>query len=252
MAATLASLPTAHITSLVGQVTSSAFAKLQNNLVELNKLLNGFTAGLALLNFPILAGMAVTAPELIPILLGSQWFAVIFPLQIMCATGFIRTVSPLLTQALTFAGKANVTAQYTSLCAVVIPVTVLIGVFWQGINGVAILLFFAYFILTVILLLLCKKHIEMNIRDYLSELFRPLFASVFMVINVLIIKLLLMDNVNTISLLIIEIGVGILTYAFWLIYVQKKALYQVQKMLKNLGVSDHKLSSWPFNRLNEK
>ena len=252
MAATLASLPTAHITSLVGQVTSSAFAKLQNNLVELNKLLNGFTAGLALLNFPILAGMAVTASELIPTLLGSQWFAVIFPLQIMCATGFIRTVSPLLTQALTFAGKANVTAQYTSLCAVVIPVTVLIGVFWRGIDGVAILLFFAYFLLTAILLLLCKKHIKMNILNYLNELIRPLFASVFMVINVFVIKFLLMVHVNTISLLIIEIGVGILTYAFWLIYVQKKALHQVQKMLKNLGVSDHKLSSWPFNRLNER
>ena len=70
MASTLAGLPTAHVTSLVGQVTSSAFAKLQSDLKELNKLLNGFTAGLALINFPLLAGMAVTAPELVPILLG--------------------------------------------------------------------------------------------------------------------------------------------------------------------------------------
>jgi hypothetical protein len=73
-----------------------------------------------------------------------------------------------------------------------------------------------------------------------------------MIINVLIIKLLLMDHINTMSLLIIEISVGMLTYCFWLIYVQKQALYQVQKMLKNLGVSDDKLSNWPFNRLSEK
>jgi O-antigen/teichoic acid export membrane protein len=247
MASTLAGLPTSHVTSLVGQVTSSAFSKLQNNLVELNKLLNGFTSGLGLINFPILAGMAATAPELVPILLGPQWVAIVLPMQIMCLTGLIRTVSPLLTQALTFSGKANVTAQYTTLCAFVIPSAVLIGVLWRGIEGVAIVSLLAYSILTSILLLLCKKHIKMDIKTYLFQLITPLLASLVMVCVVLLSKVLLVSHVNIFTLFIIEVIFGVLTYFLWLIYVQKSGLYQLKTVLKDIGISEQKLSRWPFN-----
>ncbi|MCJ8292853.1 MAG: lipopolysaccharide biosynthesis protein [Colwellia sp.] len=250
MAGTLATLPTTHITSLVGQVTSSAFAKLQNNLVELNKLLNGFTAGLSLINFPVLAGMAITAPELVPILLGPQWLAIVLPMQIMCVTGFIRTVSPLLTQALTFAGKAHVTAQYTTICAFVIPSTVLVGVYWRGIEGVAILSLLAYSILTFILLLLCKKHIKMKVKTYLLQLITPILASLAMVFAVFLSKMLLIDYLNIIPLFILEVTLGIFTYLLWLIYVQKKGLYQLKQVLQHLGLSQQKLTRWPFNNLN--
>jgi O-antigen/teichoic acid export membrane protein len=249
MASTLAGLPTSHVTSLVGQVTSSAFSKLQSNLLELNKLLNGFTAGLGLINFPILAGMAVTAPELVPLLLGPQWVDIILPMQVMCITGFIRTVSPLLTQALTFAGKAHVTAQYTTLCAFVIPSAVLMGVLWRGIEGVAIVSLFAYSILTSILLLLCKKHIKMDIKTYLAQLITPILASLVMASAVLFSKMIIVDYSNVLTLFIIEVTVGVLTYLLWLIYVQTSGLYQLTRVLKDIGVSDSKLSRWPFNRV---
>ena len=249
MASTLAALPTAHVTSLVGQVTSSAFSKLQANLVELNKLLNGFSTGLAMINFPLLAGMAITATELIPILLGPQWLAIVFPMQIMCITGFIRTLSPLLTQALTFSGKANITAQYTTLCAFVIPSAVLVGVLWQGIDGVAILSLCAYGLLTAILLLLCKKHLKMNIKTYLLQLATPLMASLVMICSVYVCKTVLIGYLNTLALLIVEVTVGLLTYLFWLIYVQTSGLYQLKKVLQDMGISQHKLSRWPFNRI---
>jgi O-antigen/teichoic acid export membrane protein len=249
MASTLADLPTAHVTSLVGQVTSSAFSKLQKNLIELNKLLNGFSSGLAMINFPLLAGMAITASELVPILLGPQWLAIVVPMQIMCITGFIRTVSPLLTQALTFSGKANVTAQYTTLCAFVIPSAVLIGVLWRGIEGVAILSLFAYSILTFILLLLCKKHIKMDIKIYLLQLTTPLLASLVMCCSVFISKTILVGHINLVILFIVEVIVGVLAYLLWLIYVQTSGLYQLKKILQDMGISPNKLACWPFNKV---
>ena len=246
MAGTLATLPTTHVTSLVGQVTSSAFAKLQDNLAELNKLLNGFSTGLAMINFPILAGMAISATELVPLLLGPQWLAIVLPMQIMCITGFLRTVSPLLTQALTFSGKAHVTAKYTTLCAFVIPSTVLVGVLWRGIEGVAILSLLAYSILTFILLLLCKKHIKMEIKIYLLQLTTPLLASLVMVCAVFLSKMMLIDYFNILMLFIVEVTVGILTYLLWLVYIQTSGLYQLRKVLQDMGVSPQKLARWPF------
>ena len=251
MAGTLATLPTTHITSLVGQVTSSAFSKLQDNLIELNKLLNGFSAGLAMINFPILAGMAVTAPELVPILLGHQWFAIVVPMQIFCITGCIRTVSPLLTQALTFAGKANITAKYTTLCAFIIPSTVFAGVLWKGIEGVAMLSLIAYSILMCALLLLCKKHIKMDIKTYLSQLTTPLLSSLVMACAVFFSKTILISHLNILSLFIVEVVIGIFTYLLWLIYVQTSGLHKLKKVLQDMGISQYKLSRWPFSRVKD-
>lgn len=251
MASTLAGLPTAHITSLVGQVTSSAFAKLQNNLTELNKVLFGFTAGIAMLTAPILAGMAVTANELIPTLLGDQWHEVIFLVQVMAVTGFVKALSPLLTQALTYTGKANITAKYTTLCSVVVPSAVLIGVIWQGINGVAIMLLGTYFVLTGVLLVLCKKHIALNIKQYLQQLITPVVSSLIMAVGVLVVRLCLLPYLDNALLLLLEVLFGMVIYFLWLIYVQTKGLRQLKSILKDLGLGANKLNRWPFNRVSD-
>lgn len=251
MANTLAGLPTAHITSLVGQVTSTAFSKLQNNLVELNKLLNGFTSGIAMINFPILLGMAVTAPELVPILLGEQWLDIIVPMQILCVTGLIRTISPLLTQALTFSGNAQVTAKYTTVCFFVIPGAVLFGVFLDGIEGVAWSSLLAYLILSLLLLILCKKYIQLSIINYLLQLYTPVIASIVMVMVVFFTKLLIQNHFNVLAVFVIEVLSGLLAYVLWLVYVQQSGLLKLKSVLQDLGIHDSKLNRWPFTKLKE-
>ena len=251
MASTLAGLPTAHITSLVGQVTSSTFAKLQEAPVELNKALLGFSAGIAMITAPILAGLAVTANELIPILLGEQWLDVIFLVQVMALSGFIKALTPLLTQALTYTGQANITAKYTTICSVLIPLAVLIGAMWQGINGVAMILLITNTVLAGLLLLLCKKHIQLNVSKYLYQLRTPLISSLVMALAVLVIRAFLTHYVDEFSLLLLEILFGVVIYCLWLIYVQTTGLSQLKAVLLDLGLAKQKLDRWPFNRVSD-
>ena len=251
MATTLADLPTSHLTSLVQQVASPVFATLQDDLVALNKMLNGFTAGLALLTFPILAGMAITASELIPLLLGEQWLLAIFPMQALALTGAMKSVSPLLTQAFTSIGKANITARYTTLCAVIVPLSAFIGVLWQGINGVAILLSCSYFVLLIILLLLCRHYFQLSILAYIKQLITTISGCIAMIIGVYLVKLSLFNHLDMLALFVIEVLVGVAIYLLWLIYIRPDGLAQLKQVLVEMGVGENKLARWPFNRVRE-
>jgi O-antigen/teichoic acid export membrane protein len=252
MATTLAGLPTEHLTSLIRQVASPVFSKLQDDLTQLNNLLYGFTAGLALITFPILVGMAATAPELIPILLGDQWFGVVFPLQALAVMGLINSISPLLTQALTSTGNVNTTAKYTTLCSIVVPLSVLFGVMWEGINGVAIVLPLVYGALLIILLFICKKYIQLNLAMYLSTLITPISGSIVMGISVYVSNLLLVDHLNLILLFVLEVSFGVVIYFWWLIYIRSDGLGQLKNMLLEIGIAKEKLTRWPFNKVKEK
>ncbi|MCJ8321273.1 MAG: lipopolysaccharide biosynthesis protein [Colwellia sp.] len=249
MAATLADLPTSHLTSLIRQVASPVFAKLQEDLSQLNKMLYGFTAGLSLITFPLLAGIIVTAPELIPILLGEQWLDVIFPMQVLALVGFFRSLSPLLTQALTSVGKVNITAKYTTICSIVVPLAVFMGVTWQGINGVAIALCITYSVLTILLLLLCRQHINLSLQQYFVRLVTPFSGSLVMVLGVYITNTILTNYLNVIFLFIIEVIVGVVVYCWWLIYIRKDGLKQFKSVLVDMGIGQKKLGRWPFTRI---
>ena len=252
MAATLAGLPTEHLTSLIRQVASPIFAKLQEDLQELNTLLCGFTGGLAMITFPVLAGMAVTAPELIPILLGEQWLAVVFPMQALAVMGLLNSISPLLTQALTSTGKVKITAKYTTLCSIVVPLTVFVGVIWDGINGVAVVLPIVYGLLLIVLLMLCKKHIQLSLSRYFSVLITPISGSIVMTLSVFVSNQLLTQYFNLIILFIVEVCIGVIVYLWWLIYIRQDGLGQLKNMLLEVGIGQEKLARWPFTKLGDK
>jgi len=234
---------------LIRQVASPVFAKLQDDLHELNKLLCGFTGGLAMITFPILAGMAATAPELIPIMLGDQWLAVVFPMQALAVMGLLNSISPLLTQALTSTGNVKITAKYTTLCSIIVPLAVFVGVIWDGINGVAVVLPFVYGLLLIVLLLLCKKYIQLNLLKYFSILITPISGSIVMALSVVVSNQLLADHFNIVLLFMLEVSVGVLVYFWWLIYIRQDGLGQLKNMLLGIGVGQEKLARWPFTKV---
>ncbi|TPH13297.1 lipopolysaccharide biosynthesis protein [Litorilituus lipolyticus] len=251
MAATIATLPTSHITSLIIQVASPLFSKLQEDMQGLNNALLKLSAGISLVSFPVLTGMMLTANELVPILLGEQWLTAIIPLQLMCIRGFFKSIDPLLTQAFISIGKANITAKYTSFCAVVIPLSLLLGALHSGINGAAFGVAIVSPLLLSVLLFLAKKHFQLSIKSYFAKLLSPLLASLFMAFILLSFEWFMLPilGVNIVLLLMIKVALGVASYSFWIIYVQKDGITLLQTVLSDLGVSQQKLNRWPFSRV---
>lgn len=83
--------PTVRVNQVISNVMFPVFAKLQN---EAQTLRNGYLKLLKLvtiLNTPILLGLAVTAPLLVPLLFGAKWNESIYILQILSVYALIRS-----------------------------------------------------------------------------------------------------------------------------------------------------------------
>jgi O-antigen/teichoic acid export membrane protein len=253
MASTLATLPTSHITSMVIQIASPLFSKLQLEPVRLDNALCRLSSGIALLGFPVMAGMALTAEQLVPVLLGQNWLEAILPLQILCILGLFKSVDPLVTQAFISIGKANITARYTSLCAVVIPLSVYLGAVWHGLVGVSLAIVVSYPLSSVYLFYAARKHLHFSFRRYLRALQTPTEGCIFMA--AIVIGLQVMANQsgmnNPLALLGAKTFVGFAAYMFYMIYIRQSGLRDCREVLLELGMSRDKLRHWPFSRLKE-
>lgn len=251
MAESLASLPTGHVTGMVIRVASPLFSKLQKDLARLNNALLRMTTGLALINYPVMVGMACAATELVPVVLGPQWLEATRPLQILCLVGLVKTVDPLLTQALTSTGQVRYTARYTTLCAITVPCGVLLGSLSAGITGAALGIAIAYPLSAIYLFRTVGQRIQLSLRAYLRAVRLPLEACAWMALWVLGVAWILREaGLQSDGLLLgIKVTVGVLSYAAFLIYVRKEGLRNMHEVLCELGVPAPRLQRWPFTRL---
>lgn len=250
MAATLATLPSAHLTSMVIQIASPLFSKLQLDLPRLDNAMCRLTSGIALIAFPIMAGMALTATELVPVLLGTKWIEAVFPLQILCVIGLFKSIDPLITQAFISIGKAHVTARYTTLCAIVIPLSVYAGAVTGGLVGVAIAMAVSYPLSSIYLFRSARVHLNFSMRRYLKALRTPVEGCLWMALVVLGYHYLSLRVGFDLPLwlLVSKVVVGALSYLLFLVYIRQSALDDCYEVLRELGVPATKLDRWPFNR----
>lgn len=253
MAASLASLPTGQVTSMVISVASPLFAKLQHDTKRLNNTLLRLTTGVALINYPIMIGMACTASELVPVVLGPTWVEATLPLQVLCLLGLLRTIDPLLTQALTSTGQVHITARYTSLCAVTIPASVYVGSVLGGLVGVAVGFAVAYPLSSIYLFWSARRYLHLSLLSYVKAARLPLEAGAWMAAWVLGVAWLVraaglqQDAV----VLAIKVVTGALAYVVFLIYVRSAGLRDCHEVLCELGVPATKLKGWPFSKLSD-
>lgn len=251
MADTLASLPNAHITSLIISVASPLFARLQHDLDRLNRALLRLTSGLALINYPVMVGMVITAPEFVPLILGSNWVEVVLPLQILCLVGLVKSIDPLITQALISTGRANIAARYTSLCALTIPGSVFVASIQWGLQGAAVGTAVAYSLSSLYLFFVARRHLHLSMRKYVGAIRMAVEACVWMLVIVLgVNELLIRSGINqALVLLVAKTVFGAISYAVFLIYVRKDGLRDCYEVLCEVGISKSKLNRWPFSRI---
>jgi O-antigen/teichoic acid export membrane protein len=250
MAFSLATLPSAQVTTLVVNVAAPLFSRVQENVSELTQILLKLTRGLAYVTYPALVGMLVCSRELITVALGPTWSDVLIPFNALCLMGLIKSIDPLLSQVLISTGHAKKLAAYTAMCSVVMLLAVVIGATFDGLRGVSLVWVIVYPLLSVALLRDVSRVTGMPLLGYYRNLWPILKATIFMAIIVLAIReLLLLYTSNFPLILIAEIGSGVIAYALWIIFLDKQGFTEIRQILKDFGIPDSKLQRWPFTRL---
>jgi O-antigen/teichoic acid export membrane protein len=131
-------------TSIFGNVLFPSYAKMQDDKARLSRAYLKSTAMVFLVIVPVSIGLAITAPLLVPILLGSQWIPMIPLWQIFSLYGLTRPIStnssPLFLA--TSQPRRNLTAGLLLLVVMLVFIFLLIEPY--GTVGVAVAVAAAY------------------------------------------------------------------------------------------------------------
>src|SRR5208282_651749 len=133
---TLAHSPLEKLTTLVNRVTPSVYAKIQTDSEALRRYLRNITGGMALIIFPATIGMALVAPEFVPLVLGPKWSGVVLPLELLALHAVIRSNVILLVPLLNVIGEERLAMRNSVAAMIILPISFYLGSHW-GTTGIA-------------------------------------------------------------------------------------------------------------------
>lgn len=249
MAFGLATLPSSQVTTLVTNVASPLFSRMQNDLPQISVILIKLTRGIVYITYPVLIGMLACSRELISVILGDKWIDILIPFNALCLLGLVKSFDPLLSQVLISTGHAAKLSAYTAVCGIVMSLAVVIGASMDGLRGVSLVWIVVYPLLTVKLLSDVCKITGMSMFNYYRNLLPVLLATTVMFVVVLTVREVCLRFTNLPPLILfMEVLSGMLAYLLWMVYMNNKSIDEIKHVLIDIGISSHRLNCWPFVR----
>ena len=132
----LVTWPMLKISHVVLRVAFPAFARLEDDKAFRQHYVR-LVGTLAMVSFPLLAGLAATAPELIPLVFGPQWESSIFVTQVLCGVGALKALVCTIGTVFLGRGRPDIELKLNLVGAIKLPFFILAGAPW-GLPGVAI------------------------------------------------------------------------------------------------------------------
>lgn len=87
---TMQDLPSATFTQVVTRVTFPVFSSIQDDKARIKKILEKASTNLALVNFPMMIGLAVISRPLVLVLLTEKWAEAIPYMELLCITSLLN------------------------------------------------------------------------------------------------------------------------------------------------------------------
>ncbi|HEX6533145.1 MAG TPA: polysaccharide biosynthesis C-terminal domain-containing protein, partial [Gemmatimonadaceae bacterium] len=200
------------VSALVGRVTPGVFSAVAANRPELRRYYLAVIEGLAVITFPAAAGIALTAPVLVPVALGPQWANAVLPLQLLAMYGGIRSIDTVTPQVLIYTGHSRYSMWYTVAAAVVLPILFFLGTRW-GAAGVAAVWILAYPVVVLPAYRLVFRILDLSPGVYLRNLWPAASGTAVMTLAVLAVRAVLPVAARARSTLGAEVATGVAVYA---------------------------------------
>jgi PST family polysaccharide transporter len=227
MAMTLASLPLDKVTVLLNQVSPPFFATAKSDRSAVRHLILVLTGALAIVVFPMAAGIALVAEESVLLILGMKWVNVVRPLQLLAIWALFRSLAAILPPVVMITGGTRFFMYVSMVETAILSSAFYVGVGF-GITGVAAAWLLVYPIMRVPLWIWVFRRTEVTLPAYLAALRPAVHATGLMSVCVIGIKLLLPSQWSALEHLAIEIAAGVILYlvAAGLHWRELRALYQ--------------------------
>lgn len=158
---------------MVGQVVTRvlfpAVARSRERLTEVGDLIIRSTRSIALVSFPGMALIAVSAPDTVPLFLGVAWLPAVAVLQVLAVTGARQAVTAVNAPVLLGLNLSKQHLRFNLVAAVVQIAGMVAGLPW-GILGVAVGYTIAGFVLMPLIIGLQVRFAKLSVRRQIGAL----------------------------------------------------------------------------------
>jgi O-antigen/teichoic acid export membrane protein len=204
-------LPVSNISSIVGRVTFPLFSSMQGDRERLKRATRKAICALAMINFPLMIGLAVVAKPLVLVLLTEKWLPCVPYLQLLCVGGMLYPLHAINLNVLISQGRSDLFFRLEIYKKILIAVA--IGLTWRfgiitmiyGQIATSIVAFYVDSYYT-------GKLLSYTIIEQLNDYFPVVGLASLMGVGVYLLKYLPLQN--GMELLLSQISTGIILYIF--------------------------------------
>lgn len=219
--------------SLVGPVQSvalPAFSKLQSNPVRFEQALQKFCEMSAFVSLPVFTGIAIVAPELVPLLFGSRWAGAIPILRILAVYGALRVILSFMHPLMLAIGRPGLYLFLNVILAILTFGGCFVAIRWTP-EAVGVSLVLAMLLSAVVSFSVIQEKINIRVVPLLMSFASPLFLSALMLAVVTALRNAVGRSVSSWTMLVITVLSGLVTYVLISLLVRPDLVKTIWEMV---------------------
>lgn len=187
MAQRTVAFPVDNLSSVVTRVLFPAFSKIQGDKELSRASYLKIVEYMSFFTVPMMVGLFMIAPEMIRVAFGLKWEPSIILLQILCITGMLKSIGSTVGIIYLGHGRADIAFRLEIFFTSLTCVSIAIGLMW-GVVGVAVGYTTAIAFILPISHYFANRIIGLSMRRFVSTLGPVSFASLLMLITLILLK----------------------------------------------------------------
>jgi len=219
------------LTTSAAGVALPAFSKIQNDPPKMCTVFYQAVRLTSFVAFPVFAGLAVLAPEVIRVVFGDQWTQSIPVMRVLAFIGILHTVTWFHGVVIIAMGRATAKLVLLSIHTVANVIAFMIAVKW-GIVAVAAAYVIRGYLFAPMDMLYMKRLIPVSFRTYAKELAPNILATAIMSAAVVVYRAVLPPATDDLIVLTTGVLVGIVSYGLASFLVSRRTIEDVIQLIK--------------------
>lgn len=214
-------LPIRNISNVIKDVLFPSFASINNDINRIRQVYLKVIQSIALITFPLLAGIAIMSDSFVYIVLGDKWEAIIPLLTLLALVAIPQSIFTVNGVIYLNTGRPDIPLKINSISLPIYALGFYIGLKTNGILGLVYAYSIVYVLQVIPLYFYSAKMINLSIKDFIKSLLPVFIAAATMSTSVFSLKTYF-NAPTDLVFFVICILAGIITYSIVILLLRKQ------------------------------
>lgn len=223
-------VPPIKLNPIITRVLFPAFAKIQDDSEKLRVNFYKLLSVVGIINFPALLGLMVVANNLVPLVFGEKWRAIVPILQLLCVVGLLRSVGNPIGSLLMAKARVDISFKFNVFKTCLFIPAILVGGHLAGAMGVTLGFLLVQVVNTILsYFVMIKPVLGASYRQYMLSLWLPFYLSIPTLIVSYLLGIVLQDQLALSLLLGLQIAAGVLAFVVTIVLSRHPLVVEVKR-----------------------